>query len=515
LASALIGTARTGGQPETLLDLAAAQALRRRAGVALVAAAGQPVPAPAEALADDVPTVGPAAAARAGDLLALDSTGRDAAPVRDMAGRLELLAEWLAAAQAAGRRLPAELVPAVLDAGRRHVGLRPYLATVAGPLAGWLAGQRRDWSYASPARPAGGPPTATEPAAEPADEREPAEEGEAAEVWQLGTTGQRAGYLRRLRQRAPDRARELLAAGWDAEPPEDRMELLGTFAVGLSDADEPLLELALDDRRKQVRDLAADLLGRLPGSGYARRMADRAAACVHLGPGRIEITPPDACDRAMRRDGIAPKPPAGTGARAWWLEEILARTPLRVWPEPAALLGRAMSDEWVVPVRRGLARAAAGQRDGEWAAALADPLTADVAVHGHPEDRLLLEALYDVLPARELAERAAAVLRRGLADARAVGIEHVLALCPGPWPPAVAEAVFGALGEQVGSRGAGWRAAGLCELAALRLPADLAPRARALAERLRAVRSNDPGVAVVERLATTLRFRHDMYEELA
>jgi hypothetical protein len=217
----------------------------------------------------------------------------------------------------------------------------------------------------------------------------------------------------------------------------------------------------------------------------------------------------------MRRDGIAARPPAGTGARAWWLEEVLARTPLRVWPGPAALLGPGAAGEWAVPLRRGLARAAAGQRDGGWAAALVDPLTADVAAHGHPEDRLLLEALYDALPPDALARRAAAVLRRGLADARAVGVERVLALCPGPWPDDVADAVFAALGEQVGARGAGWRAAELCELAALRLPAGAAPQARALAERLRAVRPDDPGVAVVERLAAILRFRHDMHEEIA
>ena len=56
--------------------------------------------------------------------------------------------------------------------------------------------------------------------------------------------------------------------------------------------------------------------------------------------GRIDVDPPAACDRAMRRDGIAPRPPAGTGERAWWLEEILARTPLRVWPDPEAFLAR-------------------------------------------------------------------------------------------------------------------------------------------------------------------------------
>jgi hypothetical protein len=245
-------------------------------------------------------------------------------------------------------------------------------------------------------------------------------------------------------------------------------------------------------------------------------MAARARACVDLSdPGRAEISPPAACDRPMRRDGVGPRPPAGTGERAWWLEEILARAPLGGWPEPREFLSRRVSGEWATTLRRGLARAAATQRHGAWAAALVDRLTADVAAHGRPDDRLLLEALYDALPPGDLALRAVDTLRRGLAGASAVGVEHVLALCPAPWPAAVAEAVFVALDEQFGHRGAGWRAAGLCELAALRLPADFAHRAVRLAEELRTDRPSDPAVAVVERLAVTLKYRHDMLEELA
>ncbi len=493
LASALVGTARSGDRAEVLLDAAAAHALRRRAGVALVPRASPSMPAPV----DDTPPVGPAAAARVDALLALDSATRDALPVRDMAARLELLAEWLAAAAGARRRLPAELVPALLEAGRRHRGLRPLVAPVAGPLAGWLAAQRAEWSYAS----------STSPDRSTVD---------GSEVWELGAIGSRVAYLRRLRQDDPARARELLEAAWDAESLDDRAALLSALETGLATADEPLLERALDDRRRQVRAVALDLLARLPGSGYARRMAARASACVDLrGAGQVGIVPPAACDRSMRRDGITPRPPAGTGERAWWLEEILARTPLSGWPEPSSFLARQVSDAWAVTVRRGLARAAAGQQDGAWAVALVDALTADVAAHGHPDDQLLLKALYDVLPIEALTARATAALDRGLAAAMAVGLEHVLALCPRPWPPAVAEAVFGALADHLGNRGAGWRAAGLCELAALRLPAGFAPRATALVDRLRVVRPNDPGVAFIERFAATLRFRMDMLEELA
>jgi hypothetical protein len=385
----------------------------------------------------------------------------------------------------------------LLEAGRRHRGLRPLIAQAAGPLAGWLATQRADWSYAS----------SIPPEASTVDK---------PEGWELGSIERRVGYLNQLRQRDAAGARELLETAWDAEPPEDRAALLGALGTDLSTGDEPLLERALDDRRSQVRTVALDLLARLPDSAYAQRMAARASACVDLhGVRRIGISPPAAYDRSMRRDGIAPRPPAGMGERAWWLEEILARTPLHVWPEPRAFLARRVSEAWVATVRRGLARAAATQRDAAWAAALVDRLTAEVASHGHPDDRLCLEALYDALPTDDLAVRATAALHRGLAGATAVGVERVLALCPRPWPPAVAEAVFGALDDQLSHRGAGWRVAGLCELAALRLPAELAPRAVALAGRLRTARPNDPAVAAVERFAATLRFRHDMLEELA
>lgn len=519
LASALVGTARGGGDPEALLEAAAAQALRRRAGVALVAAAPPPDPAPI----DGAPTVGRAAAARADALLALDQPAATTTPVRDLASRLELLAEWLAAAAAAGRRLPPELVPALLDAGRRHRQLRPLIAPVGGPLAGWLAAQRPDWSYASAA-----PPVKVE-----VD----------ADGWEFGTIEHRVVYLRRLRRHDPDRARELLAAAWEAEPPEHRAALLPALHTGLSAADEPLLERALDDRRRAVRDAALELLARVPDSGYAGRMAARARACVELGEDRITVRPPAACDQSMRRDGIAARPPAGTGERAWWLEEILARTPLATWPEPAVFLARPVAGSWTATLRRGLARAASAQRDGAWAAALVDALTDEVAAHGRPDDRLLLEALYQALPAADLAGKATAALRRGFTGASAVGVEQVLARCPRPWPPAVVEAMLAALAdqlalpEQLARSGSGrplarsgsgrptrsgrlsaagaWRLTGLCELAALGFPASAAPRVWRLVERLRADRPLDPSLAAAERLAVTLRFRYHMLEELA
>ncbi|WP_432982496.1 DUF5691 domain-containing protein [Dactylosporangium sp. CA-233914] len=510
LATALVGTQRRtlpagvgapGEDPaEALLDVAGTLTLYRRAGFRARGGLRPPEPAPDDSA---IPLVSWSAAARAADLLAVDAAGygtSNAVPVRDADGRLELLAEWLGAVH--DRRVPGELLPALLEIGRRHRALRPLVAAAGGPRVAWLARQRPDWAYLDSAAldGAGGAP-ADDP-----------------QGWELGTIGRRVGILTAVRRGGPQgeqRARDMLADVWPTETPDDRAALLGTFATGLSAADEPVLEAALDDRRKEVRLVALDLLAQLPESAYARRMTERTMAGVRIAGGRIHVVPPAACDKAMRRDGIVPRPPAGVGERAWWLEELLTRTPLSVWGEPEEFLGRPVTDEWAAVLRRGLARAAAGQRDPRWAAALTGRLTEEVAAGGRPDDRLLLEALYDALPSEALAALAVDVLRRGLAGAAAVGVEHVLELCPRPWPPPLVEAVFGALADfddLGGRRSASWRLAGLCELAALRLPAGTAARAMALSA---ALPSDDPLSSIVGRFADTLRFRHDMLAELS
>jgi hypothetical protein len=518
LAAALVGTDRrplavpasTSDDPATaLLDAAGVLTLYRRAGASQATGLTLPPPSPV----DSAPLVPPKSVARLGDLVA-DDPGRSAwqsSPIRDAQARTEILAEWLIAVAELGKRVPGEALPALLETGRRHRALRPLIAAAGGARAGWLAAQHSDWAY-----------LVTETTETLADDDQ---------AWEFGTIGQRVGYLVAARRRDPAAARARLLRTWDTEGVEDRAALLAALATGLSTDDEQLLERALDDRRKEVRIAAVELLAQLPDSAYARRMVERVSACVTLAeqagsldasrprPGqlagnRIGIDPPSTCDKGMRRDGINPRPPAGVGERAWWLEELLTRAPLRIWGEPAAFLRRQVPEGWSPVLRRGLARAAAAQRDATWAAALTEQLTEEVTAGGRPDDRLLLESLYDVLPARELTALAIPALHRGLASAAAIGVERVLELCPRPWPEALADAVFSALDDFTGRRGAGWRLAGLCELAALRLPAGDAGRAESLANAIRAQRPDDPTVQIVQRFADTLRFRHDMLKEL-
>jgi hypothetical protein len=316
-----------------LLDGAALQTVARRGGRLPERAESLPV-----AEADPAPAVGRAAARRLARLL----TGEHP----------DLLAEWLAAAVARGRRAPAALLPALLDRVRRvstaDPELRRLAAEAGGSRARWLAGLNPDWKFVTAGSPAG------------------------EDAWRRGNAGQRRAYLAALRARDPGAGRDLVAASWDAAAPAERVMFIDAMAAGLSLADEPLLEAALDDRAEDVRGHAARMLTRLPGSALGRRMAERAVRCLRLEPtgsaGRLVVRPPGEPAGAMRRDGIRSRP----------LLELVAATPLRTWTDtfglPAArIVAIAASDgvSRLVPmVLSGWSQAAIIADDQEWMAAL-------------------------------------------------------------------------------------------------------------------------------------------------
>jgi Family of unknown function (DUF5691) len=471
LSTATIGTDRRGGDEraaQALLDDAAVAVLRARAGV-LPATAAAPTAAPA--------TTGPECPRPAAQRLAgVLAEGGDL--------QLDLLAEWLGLACDAGVRVPAPLLPELLDAGRRRRDLRPQIVTAGGERARWLATQNPEWSYLD----AVGATEPTRPVAAP----DPAQ-------WQEGGTGQRMGYLTALRHTDPAVAAELLRDEWAGIGPQERPALLGALSVGLGPDDEPFLEAALDDRRKEVRDTAAQLLRRIGNSAYNLRMAQRARQIVTVpvgGPVRVE--PPAACDKTMRRDGVAPKPPAGVkvGERAWWVREILARTPLSIWP--ADLLDRPVADGWAADLHTGLAQAAREQDNPLWA----DRLLAVVDGNG------LAELLYPALsPGRRV--DAVTVLLAGSAEPYEVA--RLLGLCPTPWPAPLCAAVLDAIDRF--SRGTtAYQVEALCRLAALHLPVEWAP---AVERRFGQPTDAAYHAGQLRRFTETLRLRSQMHAEFA
>ncbi len=207
------------------------------------------------------------------------------------------------------------------------------------------------------------------------------------EHWETGGREQRVGILRHWRATDLAQARERLAAAWKTESADLRQAFLGVVVETLGEADDAFLETILDDRSKEVRTRAAELLRRLPKSAFAARMTARAVPLLTFQPGgllrrpTLEVQLPAEPDAPGKRDGLDPRAfglyHKEFGDRAIGLIQILAATPLTHWTDtfgqpPDVLLKALGKQEFAPAAATGWALAAILQKDPLWASALLD-----------------------------------------------------------------------------------------------------------------------------------------------
>ncbi|GGW35347.1 DUF5691 domain-containing protein [Streptomyces caelestis] len=517
--------------PVALLDAAAVETVRRRAGLRPARAAERPQPAPE----DPRPPLPPAAARRLALLLA-DRSGTSGGGRRGTAPDLtELLPQWLAAANARGFAPPPQMLPALLDAARGRTDLRPAALEFAGPRALWLARLNPDWRFALRSTPGGG---ATLPLLDDDDS--------VRQLWQEGLFAERVALLSALRSREPAAARELLETTWATERAEDRLMFLDSLRTGLGPDDEPFLEQALSDRSRNVRATAAELLSALPGSALAARMAVRAEACVAIDHTQatavtpateaaggtaasaatvatptIAVEAPHECDPGMERDGVVAKAPAGRGERSWWFGQLVEAAPLGTWSRrlggrtPPEIVALPVTDDWQSELHAAWCRAAVRQRDAEWSRALLGEPSAPEA--GGPGAVSLAERakLLGTLEAAEQAEWVAGfIATHGLSEAF-----QLLGVCAVPWAPPLGRAVVDALNIARDAGSYPWSFSGVMGLAERCLDPSEAGRLDALLAVPEEPENASPGAGgywaeAFQRLVTTLRLRAAMIEEL-
>lgn len=405
------------GPELALLDAAAVGSALRRAP-AVPPHHGDP---PETAPAADEPLVSPRATQLLHVLLSQDPAGAR--------NREHLLAAWCEAA--AGRRVPESSLPLVLHAGTTRPELRPHLAQCLGSRGRWLAGQRPEWSWALPV------------AAEPVD-------------WSLATTDQRRIETIRVRRERPAAAVDLLRSTWSSDPARVRAEQLLWLRDGLGPDDEEFLEAALDDRAATVREAAAGLLDRLPGSARAERMRQRLQQLVTAGD-RILVELPGDPDASARRDGLDRATVAGASRRGQWLTRIAAATPLDFWTRLSGLSIAATLDRidgiGAAEAKEGIRLATLHQGDQDWAKAL-------LAAAGTADPPLI--AL--------LADRDEVAITGIRAESDPKQIGQWIHQLPGPWSARLSREVLTALRTRAGLLAAPW----LAEIGT-RLHPDLAP----------------------------------------
>lgn len=336
-----------------LLGAAALVGLHHRAG-ALPLENAAPLPEPC---AEEDRQAG---ASRASDFLAIMLGGTNP----------EHLQEWLRLTAATGRRVPFGLLPSLLSKGRQETAIRSHIAPVLGRRGVWLASQNTDWKWAL---------------------KEAGESGEsdlsrADDIWQTGTNLERLQLLRDLRTVEPAPAIALVESTWAQESPDDRVLFIGIVETGLSLDDELFLEHVLEDKRKDVRTKAAELLASLPASQLVARMIERLRPLMKWTPGKAHFTPqfevelPNTDDKtfakALERDGIDLKTSHTLrGPKASALIQMISCVPPQFWCDewkttPEEVLEVVHKSEWKTELSMGLIQSALRFRDANWAQAI-------------------------------------------------------------------------------------------------------------------------------------------------
>lgn len=343
----------------------------------------------------------------------------------------QLLPEWLALARTTGVAVPPELLPEMLEFGRRWVKMRGAVVDAAGAHGQWLAAMNSPWAYAA------APPD--DPAA----------------AWAAGTTEVRLRILCHLRRTDPASGLALLRSTWATETRDDRVAFLETLETGLSLDDEPFLESVLDEPLaepvqsvddqmisslsppREVRPTVVNLLAMIPGLRLVTRMFVRLGPLLTLyePPGeraRIDLRRPAPDeDEELRRYGIGP-----------WMEHMLSIVPPALWSAhwecgPAELLQAARDigdDDLVI---RAWTEAALRVRDGEYA-------EARLRMPGGRHPGAGIDAVAAVLPPERLEPL---VLERLSAHGLAFRgtVPSLLEGARFPWSPALTRAVLEAL----------------------------------------------------------------------
>lgn len=201
------------------------------------------------------------------------------------------------------------------------------------------------------------------------------------ENWELGTKAERLALLDYLRKHNPQKATELIASTWKEDGLRDRQYFLDTLHINLSESDEEFLEMCLNDRRKEIREIAALLLSKIENSALTNRLFAEALTYITiktrlLQKTKIIVSIPENFKKEWKRDGIQEKSHQfKVGQKANWLGQIVQKIPPSKWEEqfklsPSETLDIFLRSEWSELLLQALINATGTFKNPFWAEAI-------------------------------------------------------------------------------------------------------------------------------------------------
>ncbi|MEY3367093.1 MAG: hypothetical protein RI973_248 [Bacteroidota bacterium] len=273
--------------------------------------------------------------------------------------------------------------------------------------------------------------------------------------WYTANLEERLVLLNHVRRHEPAVGLELLAQTWQETPLAERKELIKALQTGLSMVDEPFLECCLDDSRKEIRQLAAGLLSRLPDSRFCERMFQRAAACLSWDGKQLGFHFPDDIGPEADRDGLLRKDQSWKGGeQAAYLGQVCSKVPPGRWEShfndtPEGVIARMAGTEWFETWFQALAKAVRNLGNDTWVTAMLWQMYRLESSQWWQLDEV------PALIAKAKEETLQAMLLQALKQQSGIPGEFspafvLLRNCPFPWPEQVSMLLAGRLQEAIG-----------------------------------------------------------------
>lgn len=249
----------------------------------------------------------------------------------------DALQEWVHLLLKAQKVLPRESLPTLFQRSLNDPELWDTIGPAIGARGLWLLQQNPLW------QPLNEVPVQTE--------------------WSTSTGAARLALLRSIRKQNAALGLNQLQSSWETEDPAQKAALLAELSHGLNSKDEFFLENCLQERRKETRQIAAELLACIPNSGLMLRYLGYLRECIALNDAQVVLNLPAEAPESWRKDGIevSGKAPYSFTQRSAWLFQLLRRLPPKFW-----------QTEWGLEPLQTITLFAQQDREESWVQALTD-----------------------------------------------------------------------------------------------------------------------------------------------
>lgn len=223
------------------------------------------------------------------------------------------LKEWVGLVREHGFIATPRLLPNLLQYGESNYEAREALADIVGNRGTWLACRVGKWPWLL------------------------AEKKIDDMSWDTGMLFERLDWLRQKIDTNVRDVADIIENSWPNESPDAREAITELVSNTPHAAHETWLQkFALTDRRQSTRQFAIQALMKIDGSAYRERSLKRAAALIRVVKNsskldQLQCMPPEQFDTSWTKDSIREKPPVGSGAKAFWMLQILSVVPLQDW----------------------------------------------------------------------------------------------------------------------------------------------------------------------------------------